>query len=108
MNEYKINVQFDEKSFNFLCLEDQDIISVAKTNEIELLSSGCSGVSTSCASMVVDRLLEQENARALNNDLRENGFAPIFVAYPKSDLQILIGDEFEDNFFNDQFGRDQK
>ena len=108
MPEYNIKVQFDEKTFNFSCPDNQDIISAAKLNGINLPSSCCSGVCTSCASMVVDGLVEQQDAMGLNDDLREKGFALLCVAYPKSDLHIVIGDEVEDNLYNDQFGKYQK
>ena len=32
MPEYNIKVQFEHKTFSFLCSEDQDIISAAKMN----------------------------------------------------------------------------
>ena len=108
MSEFNIKVEFDKKTFNFSCPEDQDIISAAKANGIELPSSCCSGVCTSCASLVVHGLIDQEDAMGLNDDLREKGFALLCVAYPKSDLHILIGDEVEENLYNDQFGKYQK
>ena len=108
MSEFNIKVQFGKKTYSFSCPEDQDIISAAKANGIELPSSCCSGVCTSCASMVVDGCIDQEDAMGLNEDLREKGFALLCVAYPKSDLHILIGDEVEDNLYNDQFGKYQK
>ena len=43
MPEYNIKVQFEQKTFSFLCSEDQDIISAAKMNGIDLPSSCCSG-----------------------------------------------------------------
>ena len=108
MPEFNIKVQFDEKTINFLCSEDQDIISAARVNGIDLPSSCCSGVCTSCASIVIDGSVEQEDAMGLNDDLREKGFALLCVAYPKSDLHIVIGEEVEDNLYNDQFGKYQK
>tara|TARA_A100001388_G_C28496509_1_gene369540 strand:- start:59 stop:385 length:327 start_codon:yes stop_codon:yes gene_type:complete len=108
MQEFNIKVEFDEKTFSFSCPEDQDIISAAKKNGIDLPSSCCSGVCTSCASRVLDGSVEQEDAMGLNDDLRENGFALLCVAYPKSDLHVLIGEEVEDNLYNNQFGKYQK
>ena len=46
MPEYNIKVQFEQKTLSFLCSEDQDIISAAKMNGIDLPSSCCSGVCT--------------------------------------------------------------
>ena len=108
MSEYNIKVQFDKKTFNFSCSEDQDVISAARVNGIDLPSSCCSGVCTSCASKIIDGSVEQEDAMGLNDDLREKGFALLCVAYPKSNLHILIGDEVEDDLYNDQFGKYQK
>ena len=40
--------------------------------------------------------------------LKEKGFALLCVAYPKSDLHIIVGDEVEENLYNNQFGKYQK
>ena len=108
MAEFNIKVQFDDKTLEFSCPEDQDIISAAKVRGIDLPSSCCSWVCTSCASMIVNGSVEQEEAMGLNDDLKDKGFALLCVAYPKSDLNIVIGDEVEDNLYNDQFGKYQK
>ena len=108
MPEYSIEVQYDKKNFNFFCSPHQDIISAAKDNGIDLPSSCCAGVCTSCASLVVNGIVDQVDAMGLNDDLREKGFALLCVAYPKTDLKLVIGDDVEDNLYNDQFGRYQK
>ena len=108
MSEYNITVQFEQKAFSFSCSEDLDIISAAKINEIDLPSSCCSGVCTDCASMIMQGSVDQEDAMGLNDDLREKGFALLCVAYPKSDLNTLIGKEVEDDLYNDQFDKYQK
>ena len=108
MSQYNIKVELDKKTFTFLCSEDKDIISAAKDMGIDLPSSCCSGVCTSCASMIKDGSIEQDDAMGLNEDLREKGFALLCVAYPRSDLHIIIGDDVEDNLYNDEFGKYQK
>ena len=108
MSKYNIKLELEKKTYFFFCPEDQDIISAAKVNGIDLPSSCCSGVCTSCASMVIDGSVKQEDAMGLNDDLKEKGFALLCVAYPKSDLHIIVGDEVEDNLYNDQFGKFQK
>ena len=108
MPEYNIKVQFEQNNFSFLCSDDQDIISAAKMNGIDLPNSCCSGVCTSCASRILEGSVEQEDAMGLNDDLREKGFALLCVAYPKSDLHVVIGDHVEDDLYNDQFGKYQK
>ena len=108
MSEYNIKVELEEKTYVFLCPEDRDIVSAAKDNGIDLPNSCCSGVCTSCASMVIEGSVEQEDAMGLNDDLKEKGFALLCVAYPKSNLHIIVGDEVEDNLYNNQFGKYQK
>ena len=108
MAEYNIKVQLEQKTFSFLCSEDQDVISAAKMNGIDLPNSCCSGVCTSCASMILEGSVEQDDAMGLNDDLREKGFALLCVAYPKSDLHVVIGEEVEDDLYDDQFGKYQK
>ena len=108
MSEYSIKVELENQTYVFLCPEDQDIISAAKTNGVDLPSSCCTGLCTSCASMVISGSLEQEDAMGLNDDLKKKGFALLCVAYPKSDLHIIIGDEVEDKLYENQFGKYQK
>ena len=108
MPEYNIKVQFEQKTFSFLCSEDQDVISAAKMHGIDLPNSCCSGVCTSCASKILQGSVEQEDAMGLNDDLKEKGFALLCVAYPKSDLHVVIGEQVEDDLYNDQFGKYQK
>ena len=108
MPEFNIKVQFEQRTFSFSCSEDQDIISAAKMNGIDLPNSCCSGVCTSCASMILQGSVEQDDAMGLNDDLKGKGFALLCVAYPKSDLHVVIGEQVEDDLYNDQFGKYQK
>ena len=108
MSVYNIKFQFEQNTFSFLSSQDQDIISAAKMNRIDLPSSSCSRVCTDCASMILEGSVDKEDAMGLNDDLREKGFALLCAAYPKSDLNIVIGKEVEDDLYNDQFGKYQK
>ena len=108
MLQHNIKVKFEQETFSFFCSEDQDVISAAKRNGIDLPNSCCSGVCTSCASMILEGSVEQEDAMGLNDDLKEKGFALLCVAYPKSDLHVVIGDQVEDDLYNNQFGKYQK
>ena len=108
MKDYNIKVQFEQKTLSFLCSEDQDIISAAKMNGIDLPSSCCAGVCTSCASIILEGSVKQEDAMGLNDDLKDKGYALLCVAYPKSDLHVVIGDQVEDDLYNNQFGKYQK
>ncbi len=74
-------------------------------NGIDLPNSCCSGVYTDYASMILEGSVDQGDAMGLNDNLRENGFALLCVAYPKSDLNIVIGKEVENDYHNEQFGK---
>ena len=47
--------------------------------------------------MILEGSVEQEVPMGLNYDLQEKGFALLCVAYPKSNLHIVIGDQVEDD-----------
>ena len=108
MPKFNVKVQFEQDTFNVLYSGDQDIISAAKMNGIDLPISCHSGVCTDCASMILEGSLDQEDVMGLNDDWREKGFSLLCVTYPKSDLNIVIGKEDEDDLYNDQFGKYQK
>ena len=44
----------------------------------------------------------------LNDVLINKGFALFCVSYPKADLDVVIGDQIEDDLYNNQFGKYQK
>ena len=108
MFEYDIQVEFDEKNLIFSFPDHHDIVSATKVNEFDLHSSFGSGVSISCASMVLNGSVEQKNYMGLNYELWEKSFVFLFDEYPKSDLLIIILDEVEDNLYNDQLGKYQR
>ena len=108
MTNYNIKVQFEKKTLIFLCPEDKDIISAANIDGTDLPNSCCSGVCTSCLSKILGGFVDQEDAMALNDDLKEKDFALLCVTDPKSDLHHVMRDQFEDDLNNDQFGKYQK
>ena len=108
MPTFNIKVDFENKTYNFPCSDDQDLVSAAKNNGLDLPSSCCAGVCTSCASLIKEGTVEQDDAMGLNEDLKDKGFALLCVAFPKSDLHIIVGDEVEDDLYNDQFGKYQQ
>jgi len=108
MSEFNIKAEFAKEKYFFLCPEDKDILSAAPGNLIDLPSSCFSGECTKYASIIIDGSVEQEDAMGLNDDLKEKGFAHLCVAYPKSNLHIMVGDEVEENLYNNKFSKYQK
>ena len=41
----------------------------------------------------------------LNDILINKGFALLYVVYPKTDLDVVIGDQIEHDLYNGQFGK---
>ena len=90
MPEYNIKVQFEQKTFSFLCSEDQDIISAAKMNGIDLPSSCCSGVCTDCASMILEGIGRSGRCYGIKWWFTGKGLCTFVCSIPKSDLNIVM------------------
>ena len=56
----------------------------------------------------MEGFVEQEDDMRLNDILINKGFALLCVAYLKLDLDVVIGDQIEDDLYDDQFGKYQK
>ena len=105
MPRYNIQVQFEHKILSFLCPEAKDIIATATVNEIDSPNGCCAGVYTSYDSMILEGSIDQEDAIGLNDDFREKGVALLCMAYPKSDLHVVIDDQVKNDLYNNQFGQ---
>ena len=106
MSKYNIKVQFEQETLSFLCSKDQDVISAAKMNWIDLPNCCCSGV---CRDFIImEESVEQEDAMDLSDYLIEKVFSPLCVAYPNSNLNIVIGKEVDEDLYNYQFSKYQK
>ena len=90
MFDNNITLRFLQKTFNFLFPKDLDIISGVIINGIFLEGSD-----------------KQEDAIGSNDHFREKVFALLGVAYQNSDLDVVIGNQVEDDL-DDQFVRYQK
>ena len=108
MSKYNIKVQFDQKALSFLCSEDQHVISAVKMNGIDLSNNCCSGVRADCNSTTMKRSVGREDAMDVNDDLRGKGFVLLCMAYPNSNLNIVIGKEVGEDLYNDQFSKYEK
>ena len=108
MPEYNIKLHLTKKLIFFLCPKYHDDISATKMNGIDLLKSCFSGVWTSCASMILEGSVEQKNVIGLNINMTQKSFALLCVVYPPSNFHVVVGDQVEDNLYNNQFGKYQK
>tara|TARA_B100001939_G_scaffold149266_1_gene129153 strand:+ start:1122 stop:1445 length:324 start_codon:yes stop_codon:yes gene_type:complete len=103
---YQVSVELEGKSHQFPCRDDQSVLSAAEAAGVMLPSSCCAGVCTTCAASIRSGQVHQPDAMGVKEELREKGFALLCVSFPRSDLQLLAGQE--DALYEAQFGQYQK
>lgn len=86
--------------------EDKTILRAACGAGIELPSSCNAGVCTTCAAKILEGEVDQSDGMGVSPELREQGYALLCVAYPRSNLKIET--EKEDELYELQFGQFQK
>jgi ferredoxin len=103
---FQITVSLDGAVHTFPCSSDQTVLAAAKAARVPLPSSCTAGVCTTCAAVLRSGTVHQPDAMGVNPELREKGYALLCVAYPRSDLDVLAGQE--DALYEAQFGQYQK
>ena len=103
---YGIRARVNGELQTFTCRDDQTILAAAESAGLNLPSSCCSGVCTTCAALVTEGSVEQPDAMGVKQELQEQGFTLLCVAYPRSDLALETSQE--DVLYEAQFGQYQK
>jgi len=103
---YQIQASLHGSVHTFFFRPDQTVLAAAEAAGVPLPSSCCSGVCTTCAALISRGSVEQSDAMGVRQELREQGFALLCVAFPRSDLELLAGQE--DALYEAQFGQYQK
>jgi ferredoxin len=103
---FTVACDFNGASHSFSCRADQTVLAAAEAAGVELPSSCCSGVCTTCAARIQEGSVHQPDAMGVKADLQEQGFALLCVAYPRSDLKLVACQE--DALYEAQFGQYQK
>ncbi|MEB3332949.1 MAG: 2Fe-2S iron-sulfur cluster binding domain-containing protein [Synechococcaceae cyanobacterium] len=103
---FQIKVSLAGTEHSFSCRPDQTVLAAAEAARVPLPSSCCSGVCTTCAARLTSGSVHQPDAMGVKAELREQGYALLCVAYPRSDLELLAGQE--DALYEAQFGQYQK
>ena len=103
---FQIQVSLAGTEYSFPCGADQTVLAAAEAAGVPLPSSCCSGVCTTCAARLRSGTVHQPDAMGVRQELRDQGYALLCVAYPRSDLQVLAGQE--DALYEAQFGQYQK
>lgn len=103
---FQIKATIDGVEHNFSGRADQTVLAAAEAAGVMLPSSCCSGVCTTCAAVLRSGTVHQPDAMGVKAELQEQGYALLCVAYPRSDLDVLAGQE--DALYEAQFGQYQK
>jgi ferredoxin len=103
---YTVVAHINGVSHTFVCSEDQTVLAAAEAAGVELPSSCCSGVCTTCAALISEGSVHQPDAMGVKAELQQQGYALLCVAFPRSDLKLQAG--MEDALYEAQFGQYQK
>ncbi len=103
---FQVQLELEGQTHTFPCHSDQTVLAAAEASNLTLPSSCCAGVFTTCAASIRSGELHQPDAMGVKEELRQKGFALLCVAQPRSDVQLLAGQE--DALYEAQFGQYQK
>ena len=103
---FQITATLDGTSHSFPCRPDQTVLAAAEAAGVPLPSSCCSGVCTTCAALLRSGTVHQPDAMGVKAELQQQGYALLCVSFPRSDLDLLAGQE--DALYEAQFGQYQK
>ncbi|MEB3185032.1 MAG: 2Fe-2S iron-sulfur cluster-binding protein [Cyanobacteriota bacterium] len=106
ISTFTVVADFDGTTHTFPCRSDQTVLAAAEAAGVDLPSSCCSGVCTTCAALVTEGSVHQPDAMGVKVELQQQGFALLCVAFPRSDLRLTPGQE--DALYEAQFGQYQK
>ena len=81
--------------------EDQTILEVAHAAGMDLPVSCSAGVCTTCAALITEGSVNQEDGMGVSPELQEEGYALLCVARPTSDIKLVT--EKEDEVYKRQF-----
>jgi ferredoxin len=103
---FQITASLDGTRHGFSCRADQTVLAAAEAAGVPLPNSCCAGVCTTCAAKILSGKVHQPDAMGVKTELQEQGYALLCVSFPRSDLDLLAGQE--DALYEAQFGQFQK
>jgi len=103
---FQITVSLAGAQHSFSCSAEQTVLAAAEAAGVPLPSSCTAGVCTTCAARLTRGQVHQPDAMGVKQELQQQGYALLCVAYPRSDLELLAGQE--DALYEAQFGQYQK
>lgn len=82
---------------------DQTVLAAAHSAGLDLPTSCGAGVCTTCAALITEGRVNQEDGMGVSPELQADGYALLCVAFPESDLKLET--EKEDEVYARQFGQ---
>lgn len=101
---YSVEIHHQDTVHTVSVPDDTTILQAAHDAGVDLPSSCCAGVCTTCASLILEGEVEQEDAMGLGPDLLQQGYALLCVSYPRSDIKLESNKE--EIVYKLQFGKD--
>ena len=102
-NTYTVEIHHQGSTHTIQVPADRKILEVADEAGLDLPRSCTAGVCTTCAAQLLEGTVDQPDAMGLSPNLREQGYALLCVAYPRSNLKIET--EKEETVYELQFGQ---
>jgi ferredoxin len=104
-NTYTIEIHHQGETHTLSAPDSQTVLETAKAAGLELPSSCCAGVCTTCAALLTEGTVDQADGMGISPALIQQGYALLCVSYPRSNLKIET--EKEDIVYEKQFGQFQ-
>lgn len=105
MATYSVEINHQGSVHTIAVDETQTILAAAQEAGLELPTSCGAGVCTTCAALITEGTISQEDGMGVSQELQDQGYALLCVAYPGSDVKLEAGKE--DAVYHAQFGQFQ-
>ena len=100
---YTVEINHQGTKYTLQVAEDEIILNAASANGLDLPTSCGAGVCTTCAALITEGTVNQEDGMGVSTELQAQGYALLCVAKPLSDLKLET--EKEDIVYQAQFGK---
>lgn len=105
MATYSVEIKHQGTVQTITVNSNQTILDAGQAAGIDLPTSCSAGVCTTCAALITEGTVSQEDGMGVSQELQDQGYALLCVAYPTSDIKLET--EKEDEVYHAQFGQFQ-
>ncbi|ESA34690.1 ferredoxin (2fe-2s) [Leptolyngbya sp. Heron Island J] len=105
MATYSVEIKHQGTVHTITVDEQETILAAAQATGLDLPTSCSAGVCTTCAALITEGSVSQEDGMGVSQELQDKGYALLCVAYPTSDIKLET--EKEDEVYQAQFGQFQ-